>query len=125
VAAHAVRRRVFEDSTVDEQLASQNTSDLPHGAFARALKLVFRELAEVERLPPRRCECMGCVLPVLGSIALQNIGAFNKTGGNAPAMLIVIPAIIIEVDRSMLLASLINFCRFICIVSHMHVQQLC
>jgi hypothetical protein len=56
---------------------------------------------------------MGCVLPVLGSIALQNIGAFNKTGGNAPAMLIVIPAIIIEVDRSMLLASLIDFCKFI------------
>jgi hypothetical protein len=56
---------------------------------------------------------MGCVLPVLGSIALQNIGAFNKTGGNAPAMLIVIPEIIIEVDRSMLLASLIDFCRFI------------
>ena len=74
--------------------APQNTSDLAHGAFARVLKLVFRELAEVERLPPRRCECMGCVLPVLGSIALQNMGAFKKTGGNAPAMLIVVPEII-------------------------------
>ena len=72
------------------------------------LKLVLMELAEVESLPPCRCECIGCVvLPPLGSIALQNIDAFNKTGGNAPAVLIITPEI--AIIFSFLLASLIDF----------------
>jgi hypothetical protein len=55
----------------------------------------------VEALPPRRGErerLLACVvvagLAQLGSLALQNVSAFNKTGGDAPAVLLVVPEII-------------------------------
>ena len=101
VARRTARWHVLEDGSVDEALSSQvNVDDVPADLAedAFALTLQHAKLAEVEALPPRRRERHACVVVVglaqLGSLALQNVSASNKTGGDAAAVLLIVPEII-------------------------------
>lgn len=89
---------VFEDSSVHERPDGalvrqlQSAADLAADAVAPRLKHVME--AEVEVLPPRCREfALALLLPPDLMLALQNVSAFNKTGGDAPAVLLVVPAI--------------------------------
>jgi hypothetical protein len=89
---------VFEDSSVHERPDGalvrqlQSAADLAADAVAPRLKHVME--AEVEVLPPRCREfALALLLPPDLMLALQNVSAFNKTGGDAPAVLLIVPAI--------------------------------
>jgi hypothetical protein len=99
----AVWEHVFEDSSIDERpgalVPKYPSAVLAADAVAPRLKHAME--AEVEVLPPRWREFalrppdfMLALRPPDFIIALQNVSAFNKTGGDAPAVLLVVPAII-------------------------------
>ena len=97
VARRTARWHVLEDGSVDEALSSKVDvddvpADLAEDAFA--LTLEHAKLAEVEALPPRRRACVVAGLARLGSLALQNVSASNKTGGDAAAVLLLVPEIV-------------------------------
>ena len=81
----AVLRVVFEDSSIDERpgaLVPRDPSTVL-AAVAVAPRLELAMEAKVEVLPPRWREFL--------MLALQNVSAFNETGGDAPAVLLLVP----------------------------------
>ena len=99
VATRAVRWHVLEDGSIVEERARSVCNDVMTDPAQDAVALTLKHIVEeevAEALPPRRRQPLACVVlrSTLGSLSLLNVRAVNKTGGDAAAVLLIVPEII-------------------------------